>query len=154
MIVYIVCILAYQYFVVLLTCIASFPLLLSFDTIGTIGMLCLDTLVGTPTWRQAKVQDMRDMKTHQFFSGIPVTEDGKIGSKLLGIVTRRDIDFIGDSSVKLSEVHTLCIPYASLMHMAVLSCCGIISYQYCFTLYHTVSVFCVGVLPVLMGILT
>ena len=51
---------------------------------------------------------MRDMKTHQFFSGIPVTEDGKIGSKLLGIVTRRGIDFIGESAVKLSEVLLYC----------------------------------------------
>lgn len=61
---------------------------------------------------------MRDMKTHQFFSGIPVTEDGKIGSKLLGIVTRRDIDFIGDSSVKLSEVY---------IYAVMLSSCGTVS---------------------------
>lgn len=59
---------------------------------------------------------MRDMKTHQFFSGIPVTEDGKIGSKLLGIVTRRDIDFIGDSSVKLSEVRAVLHYYCSLLY--------------------------------------
>lgn len=44
------------------------------------------------------------MKARHSFSGIPITEDGKIGSKLLGIVTRRDIDFIGDPSIKLSEV--------------------------------------------------
>lgn len=74
---------------------------------------------------------MRDMKTHQFFSGIPVTEDGKIGSKLLGIVTRRDIDFIGDSSVKLSEVHEY---LAHLVHMVVLSCCGTVS-VFCFFSY-------------------
>ena len=47
---------------------------------------------------------MRDIKAQQSFSGIPITEDGKIGSKLFGIVTRRDIDFIADPSVKLSEV--------------------------------------------------
>ncbi|CAB1099872.1 unnamed protein product [Ectocarpus sp. CCAP 1310/34] len=52
------------------------------------------------------VQDVRDMKAQQSFSGIPITEDGKIGSKLFGIVTRRDIDFIADPSVKLSEVMT------------------------------------------------
>ena len=52
----------------------------------------------------AQVQDVRNMKAQQSFSGIPITEDGKIGSKLFGIVTRRDIDFIADPSVKLSEV--------------------------------------------------
>ncbi|CAN0140254.1 unnamed protein product [Scytosiphon promiscuus] len=52
------------------------------------------------------VKDVRDMKAQQSFSGIPITEDGQIGSKLLGIVTRRDIDFIADASVKLSEVMT------------------------------------------------
>ncbi len=57
----------------------------------------------------AKVQDVRDMKARQSFSGIPITEDGKIGSKLLGIVTRRDIDFIADPSVKLSEVGWLVV---------------------------------------------
>lgn len=51
-----------------------------------------------------QVQDVRDMKERQSFSGIPITEDGKIGSKLLGIVTRRDIDFVVTSSIKLSEV--------------------------------------------------
>lgn len=30
------------------------------------------------------------------FSGFPVTEDGKVGSKLLGLVTRRDTDFVQD----------------------------------------------------------
>ncbi|CAM9682199.1 unnamed protein product [Ascophyllum nodosum] len=52
------------------------------------------------------VQDVKEMKTRHSFSGIPITEDGKIGSKLLGIVTRRDIDFIADPSIKLSEVMT------------------------------------------------
>lgn len=51
-----------------------------------------------------KVQDVRNMKAQQSFSGIPITEDGNIGSKLFGIVTRRDIDFIADPSVKLEEV--------------------------------------------------
>lgn len=51
-----------------------------------------------------QVQDVRNTKAQQSFSGIPITEDGKIGSKLFGIVTRRDIDFIADPSVKLSEV--------------------------------------------------
>eukprot|EP00300_Choanocystis_sp_HF-7_P019542 c20372_g1_i1.p1 GENE.c20372_g1_i1~~c20372_g1_i1.p1 ORF type:complete len:526 (-),score=105.43 c20372_g1_i1:151-1524(-) len=40
------------------------------------------------------------------FSGIPITENGKLGSKLVGIVTTRDIDFMKDRSIKLSEVMT------------------------------------------------
>lgn len=47
---------------------------------------------------------MRDIQTGKMFSGIPITEDGKIGSKLLGIVTRRDVDFIADPTIKLSAV--------------------------------------------------
>lgn len=54
--------------------------------------------------QHGKVQDMRDIQMGRMFSGMPITEDGKIGSKLLGIVTRRDIDFIADPTVKLSEV--------------------------------------------------
>jgi len=30
------------------------------------------------------------------FSGFPVTETGKMGGKLLGIVTRRDMDFVAN----------------------------------------------------------
>lgn len=47
---------------------------------------------------------MRDLKARQSFSGCPITEDGKIGSRLLGIVTKRDIDFVRDPTLKLSEV--------------------------------------------------
>ena len=40
------------------------------------------------------------------FSGCPVTEDGKLKSKLVGIVTTRDHDFIKDRSTLVSEVMT------------------------------------------------
>lgn len=50
-----------------------------------------DPLVLAPTNTVADVYQIK--KTHGF-SGIPVTENGKINSKLLGLITFRDIDFI------------------------------------------------------------
>jgi IMP dehydrogenase len=40
------------------------------------------------------------------FSGIPITENGKLNSKLMGIVSNRDIDFEKDRTKFLSEVMT------------------------------------------------
>jgi IMP dehydrogenase len=41
------------------------------------------------------------------FSGFPVTEDGRIGSKLLGLVSKRDSDFVQDrSSTRVSSIMT------------------------------------------------
>ena len=41
----------------------------------------------------ASVQDVLELKERCGFSGFPVTDDGKIGGKLLGLVTSRDTDF-------------------------------------------------------------
>lgn len=50
--------------------------------------------------------DVVAAKQRYGFSGFPITEDGKIGSKLLGMVTSRDIDFRTDYDCPLSEVMT------------------------------------------------
>jgi len=52
------------------------------------------------------IQDVRDIKKRLGFSGIPITEDGTLNTKLIGIVTARDIDFEHDATRKLKEVMT------------------------------------------------
>jgi IMP dehydrogenase len=50
--------------------------------------------------------DIDCIKERYGFSGIPITESGKLNSLLLGIVTNRDIDFETDRTKKLGEVMT------------------------------------------------
>ena len=52
------------------------------------------------------VTDVDTIKAEHGFSGIPITQDGTLNSKLVGIVTNRDIDFEKDRSKPLSEVMT------------------------------------------------
>ncbi len=53
-----------------------------------------------------RISDIDTIKLKYNFSGIPITEDGNLNSKLLGIVTNRDIDFEKDRTKLLSEVMT------------------------------------------------
>ncbi len=52
------------------------------------------------------IADIDNIKEKYGFSGIPITEGGKLYSKLVGIVTNRDIDFETDRTKKLREVMT------------------------------------------------
>ena len=52
------------------------------------------------------IKDVDNLKETYGFSGIPITEDGTLNSKLIGIVTKRDIDFERDRTKKLKEVMT------------------------------------------------
>ncbi len=53
------------------------------------------------------IEDIDEIKEKYGFSGIPITEDGKLNSKLVGIVTNRDIDFESDRSKEIREVMTV-----------------------------------------------
>lgn len=63
----------------------------------------LDPVVLSP---RHTVLDVDNIKVEHGFSGIPITEDGTLGSKLVGIVTNRDIDFEKVRTRPLSEVMT------------------------------------------------
>merc|ERR1719422_653683 len=51
--------------------------------------------------------ELRKVREQCGFSGFPVTEDGKMGSRLLGLVTKRDTDFAEDNlSAKVADIMT------------------------------------------------
>ncbi|GBM07682.1 Inosine-5'-monophosphate dehydrogenase 1a [Araneus ventricosus] len=55
-----------------------------------------------------KLKDVIEVKKTKGFAGVPITENGEIGGVLVGIVTSRDIDFMGEDmyEMPLSEVMT------------------------------------------------
>jgi IMP dehydrogenase len=53
------------------------------------------------------IGDLHEIKRKFGYSGIPITQDGKLGSKLIGLVTSRDIDFLQtlqDESTMLKDI--------------------------------------------------
>ena len=54
------------------------------------------------------VKDVLDCKKRLGFCGIPITHDGKMGGRLVGIVTSGDIDFLEDkkANCKIGEIMT------------------------------------------------
>ncbi|KAH7375680.1 inosine-5'-monophosphate dehydrogenase IMD2 [Plectosphaerella cucumerina] len=61
----------------------------------------LDPVVIT---RDTTVGEAKALKEKWGFGGFPVTENGKLNSKLLGIVTNRDLQFEDDTSVSVESV--------------------------------------------------
>jgi IMP dehydrogenase len=54
-----------------------------------------------------KLSELDALRSTCGFTGFAVTEDGKMGSKLLGLVTKRDTDFLRDrSTVDVSSIMT------------------------------------------------
>ena len=52
------------------------------------------------------VEDVLAIKQKYGFSGIPITENGLMGGKLVGIVTNRDTDFLKAGDIPLADVMT------------------------------------------------
>ncbi|VEL26771.1 unnamed protein product [Protopolystoma xenopodis] len=71
----------------------------------------MDPVVMPP---HSTVADVLSVKSKLGFSGIPITENGKIGGRLVGLVTLRDIDFVGktDLNIPVSAVMT---PFENLI---------------------------------------
>ena len=65
----------------------------------------LDPVVMSPTHT---VADVVEAKRKYGFSGIPITETGNMGGKLVGLITQRDIDFLtqGEYHTEVSKVMT------------------------------------------------
>ncbi|MDP6438700.1 MAG: IMP dehydrogenase, partial [Candidatus Brocadiia bacterium] len=53
-----------------------------------------------------RIRDVEDISRQHGFFGVPITEDGTLKGKLIGIVARRDIDFETDLDRPLREVMT------------------------------------------------
>ncbi len=67
------------------------------------------------------IADVYRIRALHGFSGIPITEDGTMKGRLVGIVTRRDIDFEQDRSKRLGDFMTrevITAPVGVTLHQA------------------------------------
>lgn len=53
-----------------------------------------------------RLEELDDLRRKHGFTGFPVTEDASMGSKLMGLVTKRDTDFVKDRSSLVGSVMT------------------------------------------------
>jgi IMP dehydrogenase len=63
----------------------------------------MDPVVLSPDHR---ISDIDELKLRHGFSGAPITEGGRMGGRLIGIVSARDVDFEPDRAKLLREVMT------------------------------------------------
>lgn len=68
----------------------------------------MDFLVGASTFVVDRIVRLSS-------TGIPVTENGKINSKLLGLITFRDIDFLNKDQWATTPVSQFMTPVADLI---------------------------------------
>lgn len=52
------------------------------------------------------VEDVFRIKSQRGFSSFPITKDGKMGGKLLGIISNRDTSFVEDPALKIKDFMT------------------------------------------------
>lgn len=52
------------------------------------------------------LNELLDIKEKYGYTSFPITEDGAIGSKLLGIVTTGDFSFVEDNTLKMKDLMT------------------------------------------------
>jgi IMP dehydrogenase len=50
--------------------------------------------------------ELGELRKSSGFTGFPVTEDGRMGSRLLGLVSKRDTDFAEDLTVRIGSIMT------------------------------------------------
>ena len=63
----------------------------------------LDPIVLNPDQTVKKILEIQE---ECGFSGFPITNNGKMGGKLVGFVSKRDFDFIDDKTTKIKDIMT------------------------------------------------
>ena len=93
------------------------------------------------------IADLLAMKEKHGYSGFPITLDGKLGSKLVGIVTNRDIDYVMDKETPLEAVMTtkLVTGASHPTPTRSLSLCLSLSLSLCLSLSLSLSLFALSV---------